>query len=85
MSKPDLLSNYPPAYRRVMRAIKEYESDTFSGSDVTMQEAYQMTKAMIRSIADQLGSSIDGVMLTEIHEAVKELIKVEGEDNGSEE
>lgn len=71
------INMYNPAFHRTIKAIMEYESDTFSGSNVTMEEAARMCIEMVDSIADQLGSSIDGVMLTEIHDGVKELMKIE--------
>lgn len=73
MPKRDKLTNYPADFRVLIRAIMEYESDTFSasGTELTMKEAYKMARAMVKSIALQLGYSIDGVMLSEILELVR--------------
>lgn len=70
-NKGNKLTNYPEDFRVLIRAIMEYESDTFYGGNATMEEAYLMARAMVKSIAGQLGVSIDGLMLSEILEAVK--------------
>lgn len=70
-NKGNKLKDYPEDFRVLIRAIMEYESDTFYGGNITMHEAYLMARSMVKSIAGQLGLSIDGIMLSEILELVR--------------
>ncbi len=59
------------AVTQLVEGIMEYESDTFPGG-VTEQEARGMAAIMIVDRAEELGYSIDGVMLSEWLEEYRE-------------
>lgn len=61
------------ATRRLTDGIMDYSSDTFIGSDgnVTEEEARGVAALIINDRAEELGYSIDGVMLTNWLEQVR--------------
>lgn len=59
------------------KSIREYESDTFSGSTVSHRTSIDMALLMVQDLLiDELGMTIDGVTLDQFCEVVRTLRKL---------